>query len=81
MASRKVYFTKNPGDAELEAFRDKEGRLFVSLTDTDDEGHPLYILLNKEDAYELIEELATQFGWLDKTKNEQGVRTWNEEYE
>jgi len=79
MASRKVYFTKNEDEAELEAFQNHEGNLFISLTDKGDMGYCFYISLGREDAYELIEDLATQFGWLSTNKNEQGLRIWNEE--
>jgi len=78
MASRKIYFTDDDVQAELEAFQNDEGKLFISLSDKKLLGDCNFITLDREDAFDLIEELATQFGWLSQRKNEQGLRTWNE---
>ena len=79
MASRKIYFTDEEFQSELEAFQNDEEKLFIALSERNSLQDCQYIALDREDAYELIEEIATQFGWLSTDKNEQGLRTWAEE--
>lgn len=64
MASRKVYFTEPACEAELEAYKNVDGELFISLADKSDGGMGEYIALPPEDAKELITELAIEFGIL-----------------
>jgi hypothetical protein len=54
----------------------EEGGLFIFLTEKDVMHNAIFITLNKEDAVELISELAWEFGLIDDQSMESGHYFW-----
>ena len=69
MASRKVYFSDEEYESELQIFMNTDDKLFVSLDDPNSIETGKWITLPKEDAVEIILYLAESFGLLNETKN------------
>jgi hypothetical protein len=77
MSTRKIYFTEEEHESELEAFRNIDDNLFVCLSS---KGYPdlnnRYIALHKKDAIALISELAFDFGLVDDNPEHEGKMIW-----
>ncbi len=73
MPHKKVYFTQSENEDELQIYKNANGELFVSLGD---EMNNRYIALPKEDAMEIITELAYEFGLLADDVEREGLPTW-----
>ena len=73
MPHKKVYFTESEHEDDLQIYKNTNNELFVSLGD---EINNRYITLPKEDAMEIITELAYAFGLLADDVEREGLPTW-----
>jgi len=65
MGSKKIYYTDKESESELQAYKNVNGELFISLTADTTMEETQFIALDKEDAIELIMDLIEQFEMLD----------------
>lgn len=61
MGSKKIYYTDKESESELQAYKNVNGELFISLTADTAMEEIQFIALDKEDAIALISELAFEF--------------------
>lgn len=73
MPHKKVYFTESEHEDELQIYKNSNGELFIALGDDINNN---YISLPKEDAMEIITELAYAFGLLADDAEREGLPTW-----
>lgn len=73
MPHKKIYFTDSENEDTLQIYKNANGELFVSLGD---DMNNKYICLPKEDAMEIITELAYNFGLLADDAEREGLPTW-----
>ena len=79
MPSKKIYYSEEDGSSniELSAYLNINERLFVSITDPENNGHVIdFVTLNREDAIEFITDLANEFGLIDDSPELEGKKMW-----
>jgi hypothetical protein len=78
MASKKIYFnesSENP--VELEAHQNSKGELFINVSPfPDTHSSDVWLTLSKEDAIDLISDLAYDFDLIDETEYLEGRIYW-----
>lgn len=77
MSSRKIYYTDAEHESELQIFNSAD-TLFVSLSEKGADWDCKIVQLPKEDAMEIITELARDFGMLDESPDFEGKVLFNE---
>lgn len=76
MPNKKIYYSEEAESPELTIHRNKDGNLFVCLSDVIDISNELSVVLTQEDAEELITDLAYQFGMLEDDPDRMFMPTW-----
>lgn len=81
MGTKKVYFEdgKETDFPQLEIHKNRDGNLFVGISEFETHSTDLYLCLSEADAIKLISELAWQFGLVDDQSMDSGHYFWQGE--